>query len=300
MRKPCTLPRLRLVRGVIGLVLLNSACALPSPERAAASGDGPGQLHLAHAASAAAVRNLPKSRIGNRSEYTVFGQRYAVLDSAEGFSESGVASWYGSKFHGRDTSSGEVYDMHAMTAAHKHLPLPTFVRVTRTDNGKSVVVKVNDRGPFVDDRIIDLSYGAAVRLGMLESGTAPVEIAALSTHHVTPDDVDLASVTPPPVAAVSGREVESAPATASGDGSASNWIQIGAYSDSDVASAELHRVARQLGVAGRVVRRPDDDLFRVRLGPLEAEIVESTLQGLASVGIESYTMVAGARLATVR
>ncbi len=130
------------------------------------------------------VRNLPKSLTGNMSEYTVFGRRYSVLDSAAGFTEQGTASWYGKKFHGRKTSSGEIYDMHSLTAAHKHLPLPTYVRVTNLENNYSVVVKVNDRGPFVGDRIIDLSLAAAMELDMKEQGTANVHIEALSTHLV--------------------------------------------------------------------------------------------------------------------
>jgi len=134
------------------------------------------------------VRNLPKSRTGNMAEYTVFGKRYTVLDSAAGFSEQGTASWYGKEFHGRKTSSGEIYDMHAMTAAHKNLPLPTFVRVTNLENNHSVVVKVNDRGPFVGNRIIDLSLAAAVALDMQNQGTANVYIEALSTHLIAEND----------------------------------------------------------------------------------------------------------------
>jgi len=137
------------------------------------------------------VRNLPKSRTGNMAEYIVFGKRYTVLDSAAGFTEQGTASWYGEKFHGRKTSSGEIYDMHAMTAAHKNLPLPTFVRVTNLENNHSVVVKVNDRGPFVGDRIIDLSLAAAVELDMQNQGTANVQIEALSTHLIAENDNSL-------------------------------------------------------------------------------------------------------------
>jgi len=134
------------------------------------------------------VRNLPKSATGNMSEYIVFGRRYRVMDSAADFTEQGTASWYGEKFHGRKTSSGEIYDMNAMTAAHKHLPLPTYVRVTNLDNNNSVVVKVNDRGPFVGKRIIDLSFAAAMELGMTEQGTANVYLEALSTHLVAEND----------------------------------------------------------------------------------------------------------------
>ena len=117
------------------------------------------------------VRDEPRSRYGNRSPYKVLGKRYTVLDSAKGYDEIGIASYYGNKFHGRRTSSLEVYDMYAFTAAHKTLPLPSFARVTNLDNNRSVVVRVNDRGPFHKGRIIDLSYAAAVKLGI--TGPAP-------------------------------------------------------------------------------------------------------------------------------
>lgn len=126
----------------------------------------------------------PRSRYGNPAEYEVLGKRYFVLATAEGYRERGGASWYGTKFHGRRTSSGEPYDMFAMTAAHKSLPLPTWVRVTHLGNGKSVVVKVNDRGPFHEGRIIDLSYAAAARLDLLRSGSAQVEVVALQPGEV--------------------------------------------------------------------------------------------------------------------
>ncbi len=122
-----------------------------------------------------------KSKLGNPTSYVVFGKRYYVLDNARGFVERGTASWYGKKFHGRKTSSGEIYNMHAMTAAHKTLPLPTYVRVENLANGKSVVVKVNDRGPFVGTRIIDLSFAAAQKLNVIGPGTADVEISAVAS-----------------------------------------------------------------------------------------------------------------------
>lgn len=125
------------------------------------------------------VRAEPRARTGNKS-YSVLGKRYQVLDSEHGYVEEGGASYYGNKFHGRRTSSGEVYDMYAFTAAHKSLPLPSYARVTNLDNGKSVVVRVNDRGPFHSNRIIDLSYAAAVKLGYRERGTARVEVRALT------------------------------------------------------------------------------------------------------------------------
>ncbi|MDA9272241.1 septal ring lytic transglycosylase RlpA family protein [bacterium] len=122
----------------------------------------------------------PLSRYGNPSAYQVNGRNYNVLTSSTGYRQRGVASWYGTKFHSRRTSSGENYDMYALTAAHKTLPLPTYVRVKNLSNGRVAIVKVNDRGPFHSDRIIDLSYAAAAKLGVFPKGTAPVEIEALT------------------------------------------------------------------------------------------------------------------------
>ncbi|HRN62162.1 MAG TPA: septal ring lytic transglycosylase RlpA family protein [Luteimonas sp.] len=125
------------------------------------------------------VAHEPRSATGNRSPYTVLGKSYRVLDSTDGFAETGLASYYGNKFHGRRTSNQEVYDMYAFTAAHKSLPLPSFARVTNLDNGRSVVVRVNDRGPFHEGRVIDLSYAAAVKLDIHRRGTGRVEVRAL-------------------------------------------------------------------------------------------------------------------------
>ncbi|HWS78539.1 MAG TPA: septal ring lytic transglycosylase RlpA family protein, partial [Thermomonas sp.] len=138
------------------------------------------------------VRAEPRSRGGNRN-YSVLGKRYEVLASEHGYLEQGGASYYGNKFHGRRTSSGEVYDMYAFSAAHKSLPLPSYARVTNLDNGKSVVVRVNDRGPFHSNRIIDLSYAAAVKLGYREKGVARVEVRAL-----TPGEIGDLAVAPRP------------------------------------------------------------------------------------------------------
>lgn len=124
-------------------------------------------------------RQEPRARSGNPREYEVMGRRYRTLQRSTGYDEEGVASWYGEEFHGRPTSSGEPYDMYAMSAAHRTLPLPTYVEVTNLDNGRRVVVRVNDRGPFHDDRLIDLSYAAAYRLRMIGTGTARVRVRAV-------------------------------------------------------------------------------------------------------------------------
>ena len=128
----------------------------------------------------AVPRVEPRSARGNPPFYTVFGKRYYVLASSEGHVERGTASWYGPGFHAASTSMGEPYDMYAMTAAHKTLPLPAYAEVTNLRNGRKVVVRINDRGPFVGDRIIDLSYTAAARLDMLLQGTAPVEVRVIT------------------------------------------------------------------------------------------------------------------------
>lgn len=173
----------------------------------------------------AVPRAEPRSRYGNPRTYVVFGKRYNTLTSADGFTERGTASWYGKKFHGRRTSSGETYDMHAMTAAHKHLPLPTYVRVTNLKNGRSTVVKVNDRGPFVGNRIIDLSYSAALKLDMVRAGTAPVEITALV-----------------PGALAAPRKTAPAPAAVYPATGGPHYVQAGAFVSADNAAQRLARV----------------------------------------------------------
>ncbi len=142
------------------------------------------------------VTNEPPSRVGNRSPYSVLGKKYEIMNRVDGYVEQGTASYYGNKFHGRRTSNQEVYDMYAFTAAHKSLPLPSFARVTNVDNGKTVVVRVNDRGPFHEGRVIDLSYAAAVKLGITQRGTGRVEVRALTSAG---QDTALAAPAPAPV-----------------------------------------------------------------------------------------------------
>ncbi len=153
-----------------GLLVLLSGCASSAADKYAAD-----MVQVADAVP----KVEPKSRYGNPKSYVVFGKRYHTKASSRGHVEKGLASWYGKKFHGRKTSSGERYNMYAMTAAHKTLPLPTYARVTNVKNGRSIVVRVNDRGPFHGKRIIDLSYVAARKLGVVKTGTAMVEVRAI-------------------------------------------------------------------------------------------------------------------------
>ncbi len=210
-----------------------------------------------------AVDTKKRSTRGNPPFYDVFGRRYYVLNTSQGFRERGVASWYGKKFHGKLTSSGDTYDMHAMTAAHKTLPLPTKVRVRNLKNGRSVIVTVNDRGPFVDNRIIDLSYAAATRLDMIREGTALVEIEVLTD-------------TAPPAAGKSAAPdvVPSTQPTAKA-ASGNLYLQVGAFGERANAQQLLNRLHGS-GFPRAVIRSDTTrvpSLFRVRLGPI-ADVAE--------------------------
>jgi rare lipoprotein A len=197
----------------------------------------------------------PLARYGNRSPYTVLGRSYRVMQRAEGHVERGIASWYGEKFHARATSSMEPYDMYAFTAAHKTLPLPTYARVTNLENGRSVVVKVNDRGPFKDDRVIDLSYVAAVKLGMHLQGTARVEVRVLEGG------------TPLPTS--SGASVRQAIAMQPPEGTRP-YVQLGSFADKANAESLLRKLREQADLRDLSLQRVKLDgrrLWRVRLGP---------------------------------
>lgn len=155
-------------------ILLINGCSTTSRK------DGPPPFYVDETKIPNAVPRVePLSRIGNKPSYSVFGRRYHVMKTSRNYHEKGIASWYGTKFHSHHTSNGERYNMLAMTAAHKSLPLPTYIQVTNLKNGKKVIVKVNDRGPFEANRIIDLSYVAAKKLGMIGHGTAYVDVKSI-------------------------------------------------------------------------------------------------------------------------
>ena len=203
----------------------------------------------------AVPRDEPFHRFANRP-YTVFGQTYVPVVDRQPTRERGMASWYGRKFHGQKTASGEVYDMFGMTAAHKTLPLPSYVRVTNVRNGRSVVVRVNDRGPFHGNRIIDLSYAAAEKLGITRAGSALVEV-----ERIIPGQAQPAAVPPPPP----GATVETAMVTREAP---SLWLQLGAFSSAEAAEGFRDRVARELDwLSEPITVAPVDGLHRVRLGP---------------------------------
>lgn len=218
----------------------------------------------------AVPRYEPRSKLGNPPFYSVDGRRYFVLATARGYVARGVASWYGPAFHGLRTATGEPYDMYAMTAAHKTLPLPCYVRVTNLQNGRSVVVRINDRGPFVANRLIDLSYTAAAKLGMLRSGTAFVEVRALTPGSPSGNELTRAVESPP-------REL---------------FVQVGAYA----VEADAWRMYERLRRAGFrhafVLSLPQKHrLFRVRLGPVAGvSEYDDLVARLAKIGITAAVL----------
>ena len=265
------------------LVLLLAGCAGKSPK------DGPprsGSVIPRDLPEDPVPRQEPKSRYGNGPYYEALGKRYEVMGSSYGYQERGVASWYGNKFHGRQTSSHERYDMYAMTAAHKALPLPTYVRVRNLRNHKSVIVRVNDRGPFVANRIIDLSYSAALRLDMIRQGTSLVEVTAISFDK--PPD-------PPPVAPAPAEvKPEKAKAIAPEKTEADVYVQVGAFGDAENARRRF-ALLRSGGVGNAFVLEDYSQspaLYRVRIGPI-ADVVQydSLVVRLQNLGISETHLV---------
>lgn len=216
-------------------------------------------------------RTEPRSARGNPVAYEVFGKRYFILATADGYRERGVASWYGPTFHARPTSSGEPYDMYAMTAAHKTLPIPAYVRVTNLSNGRSIVVRVNDRGPFVANRIIDLSYTAAYKLDMTRAGTAFVEVEV---------------ITPGTLAATAQGVAPQPPPTLQGP---VLFLQAGAFGVVANANQLAERLRRE-GIESVRVLEPDaaSNLFRVRVGPIaDVATFDATAQRIERLGVET-------------
>lgn len=220
----------------------------------------------------------PRSRYGNKSSYRVLGETYTVMKSARGFTQTGKASWYGKKFHGLKTSSGEKYDMYKMTAAHTNLPLPTYVRVTNLANDKSVIVKVNDRGPFHSARIIDLSYAAAAKLDYLKTGTAKVRLDV-----VTAEDFKNS-----PGKSDNKTEKTESPATDTADAGGASaepkfYVQVGAFSARGNASALQAKLADLISAPIIVTRdeNSSNGISRVRLGPFPGQ--EDAEKALATI-----------------
>ena len=220
----------------------------------------------------------PPSKYGNKSPYEVLGKIYYVLPNPQNYREYGNASWYGVKFHGRPTSSGEPYDMYQLTAAHRSLPIPSYLRVTNLENQRTVIVRVNDRGPFHSERIIDLSYAAAVKLGFADKGVAHVMVELVDgtdqIPQVASSDSGAASTPPPAVVA------DGAPAFADASASGRIFLQAGAFSSS-AGAEQLRRDLRPVVGDEVHVQSPSSDRwYRVRIGPLAQMSEALRLQAL--------------------
>lgn len=252
---------------ICALALTLTACgSAPQRSEPGASGprgggyykdDGPGDVIPANLAEVpdAVPREEPLNRYANRP-YEVFGQRYVPMTRVQPFHEVGVASWYGRRYHAKKTSSGEPYDMYAMTAAHPTLPIPSYARVTNPANGRSVVVRINDRGPFLGGRAIDLSYAAAYRLGYIGEGSARVEVDAI----VPGEPLRVAHTAPAPPANAASVQAVQAPAGV--------YLQLAAFSAQASAESMRERLARDLDwLATRIYVVASGDLYKLQLGP---------------------------------
>ncbi len=276
--------------GLMAVVMLLAGCAsgggsAPAPRAATGDATETATGRYARASDAypelppdvsnvpdAVPRIEPRSRGGNRSPYQVWGQSYRVLDDARGYRGAGIASWYGEKFHGYATSNGEIYDMYKMSAAHRSLPLPTYARVTSQDNGRSVIVRINDRGPFHEDREIDLSYAAAARLGILDAGTGRVTVEAIDPETWLAENGRTTAPRAAPAERGPAAPVERAMASEAPSGGQAEaaddplFLQVAALGSAGNAEELKSRLEAELGHPVRVESRAG--IHRVQVGPV--------------------------------
>jgi rare lipoprotein A len=270
MGKAATTPRITRLATMAGVLLLAS-CSLSSRD------SGPSRpMNFSHIPDAV-PKQEQRTRAGNPSTYVVLGKRYYVMKESTGYVERGISSWYGNKFHGHKTSNGEIYNMYAMTAAHKTLPIPSYLQVTNLDNGKSIVVRVNDRGPFHGDRIIDLSYAAATKLGFAKNGTGKVELRALEPGQS------------PTTTTVARSEPEEDIPTPSGVRPAVHnqlFLQLGSFISQSNAESLRAQLALNNVTTAEVQQTEVDrkNIYRVRIGPIasieEADDLASRINDL--------------------
>lgn len=253
-------------------LLLLSACSV-APRTDGAPPAGSIDVSSIHDA---VPRVEPRSKYGNPSSYVVHGRRYYVMSSSKGYVERGIASWYGYKFHGQRTSSGDTYNMYAMTAAHKELPLPSYVKVTNLRNGRSVVVRVNDRGPFHENRLIDVSYAAAVKLGIIKTGTGLVEVRAIDPRTYQDKGTTI--------------QVRND----SHGGNTDFYIQVGAFSNLlNAKNLQTKLAALTLGgvrISAAVVN--GGRVYRVQIGPIsDVDAADHIVAALERVGVYEHNIV---------
>ena len=276
------------------LILLSLVFTLASCGGNKTRDDGPGSGRIPDLPGNAIPRDEPRSKygngrdLGNGPQYEVFNTTYTVMPSSAGYQERGVASWYGKKFHGNLTSNREVYDMYEMTAAHKTLPLPTYVRVTNLRNNQSIVVRVNDRGPFVNNRIIDLSYAAALKLDMVRDGTSLVEVTAINFDK--PAGTQQSGDRPTSTRQPPQPTIVSTPAVSSNR----IYVQVGAFGERENAARRLAKLS-QSGITDAFIHEDvstNTTLYRVRIGPV-ADVVQYDLlvEELEAVGINDPYLI---------
>lgn len=213
--------------------------------------------------------NEIRTRAGNSAEYEVFGKQYRVLTNSQGYEKQGIASWYGTKFHGKKTANGEVYNMYAMTAAHKTLPIPCYVRVTHLKNNRSVVVRINDRGPFHTNRIIDLSYAAAVKLGIQQAGTGLVKVVTIE---------------PEPMAKLAKKNIQ----LPKNQADSLVYLQVGVFNHQDNARQlqEKLSLSQIKNSTVKIDHSQAQAWYKVQIGPFySANQVNKVNEKLASLGI---------------
>ncbi len=266
----------RLIAFIVTAMLINS-CAIHKPDDVRDYAP-PAPKDLSNIGNAV-PGSEPLSKYGNPVSYVVAGKRYYTMPGSRGFRERGIASWYGSKFHGRRTSSGEIYDLYKMTAAHKTLPLPTYVKVTNLRNGRTIIVKVNDRGPFRAGRIIDLSYVAAAKLGILEYGTGLVDIETIDTF------------APPPFRTVIREQTPTAkPLPAN----TVMYLQVGAFRNRGNAETLVNRLGASNIEGVRIIQSNTGQasLYKVHIGPIHSvNEVENMVQSLLPLGISDTHLI---------
>jgi rare lipoprotein A len=280
---------------LIGILLLLNACSTVKK-------DGPPNYDVD-------VSNIPNatpkveahSKYGNYSTYRVFGKKYHVLASSKNYEEQGVASWYGSKFHAQRTSSGERYNMLAMTAAHKTLPLPTYVQVTNLKNGKKIIVKVNDRGPFEANRLIDLSYVAAKKLGMIGHGTTYVDVKAIDPTRYDKNNFDKPSYSQDFYLAHDNVEVHTKTSVSHTlhyaktstpkytNQKSAVYLQVGAFKNKVLAEHMKTRVGKMISSPIKITQlAPHNKLYRVQIGPIkDVATAKHITKQLKAVGLNT-------------
>lgn len=280
--------RVRALGSVVILALVAGGCATQSPTDASAMR----RSIDPHSVPDAVPRVEPHAKYGNPPSYEVFGKRYRVLPSNKGFVQTGIASWYGEDFHGKRASNGDTYDMFAMTAAHKELPLPTYARVTNLENGRSVVVRINDRGPFHANRVIDLSWVAAAKLGLDAKGTGLVEVRAIDP--LDPDPL-------PPAQLDSGTRLASAGPRAASPAPAAPRVA----GKADAVKADAGRAAPRGSVAAKDASapamasvRPTGGATVAKAGGSPAPAVKTTSRQVAAASPAPAARTAQAALAS--